>query len=99
MAHSPTYIVTGAAGFIGARFVEAVDQTGATIVSVDFKNEGLDAFRNREEHHKFNFGRTLDVEELEAFLERVDPKSLQAIVGADGEAFVQEVRITLVKPE
>lgn len=40
-----------------------------------------------------------DISALKEFADRVDGKSLQAIVGADGEAFVHEVRITLVKPE
>lgn len=59
-----TYIVTGAAGFIGSAFVEAARQRGATVVSVDDKG----AFDARPEHKGLDFGQRLDIGELEGFL-------------------------------
>ena len=82
-----SYIVTGAAGFIGARFVEAARKRGASVISVDMKSDpkagGANAFATRPEHRGIDFGTRLDVEELEAFLAREGAalaKSLTAIV-------------------
>jgi ADP-L-glycero-D-manno-heptose 6-epimerase len=61
-----TYIVTGAAGFIGARFVEAARKRGARVVSVDMKS----AFDTRPEHRGLDFGTMLDIDELEPYLAR-----------------------------
>jgi len=49
--------VTGAAGFIGARFVESCNARGVPVVSVD--REG--AFAARAEHRGLDFGERLDV--------------------------------------
>ena len=46
-----TYLVTGAAGFIGARFVEDCNSRGIPLISVD----GFDTFQ-REEHAGLDFG-------------------------------------------
>ena len=46
---SGTFIVTGAAGFIGARVVEALNRAGSKIVSVDFRA----AFTSRPEHRAY----------------------------------------------
>ncbi len=68
------YIVTGAAGFIGARFVEAARKRGADVISVDMKSDpkaaGANAFETRPEHRGLDFGTVLDVEELAPFLKR-----------------------------
>jgi ADP-L-glycero-D-manno-heptose 6-epimerase len=61
---SDTLLVTGAAGFIGARFVESCNARGVRVVSVDHK----DAFTSRPEHARLDFGKTLDVEELAPWL-------------------------------
>jgi ADP-L-glycero-D-manno-heptose 6-epimerase len=74
-----SYIVTGAGGFIGARFVEAARRGDASVISVDQKAGGTAAF-GRDEHRGLDFGRTLEVDELEGFLEREPPKDLTAIV-------------------
>ena len=66
------YIVTGAAGFIGARFVEAARKRGADVISVDMKSGvnggGVDAFTTRPEHRGIDFGTALDIDALEPFL-------------------------------
>ncbi|HEX7617025.1 MAG TPA: NAD-dependent epimerase/dehydratase family protein, partial [Thermoanaerobaculia bacterium] len=64
MSASETLLVTGAAGFIGARFVESCNARGVPIVSVDRK----DAFTSRPEHARRDFGDVLDIEELETWL-------------------------------
>jgi len=61
---SETLLVTGAAGFIGARFVESCNARGVSVVSVDHR----DAFASRPEHARLDFGTTLDVEELAPWL-------------------------------
>ena len=45
-------IITGAAGFIGARMVERCNLRGVSVTSVD----DLEAFRMRPEHEGINFG-------------------------------------------
>ena len=64
MSASETLLVTGAAGFIGARFVESCNARGVRVVSVDRR----DAFASRPEHARLDFGTTLDVEELAPWL-------------------------------
>ena len=61
---SETLLVTGAAGFIGARFVESCNDRGVPVVSVDRR----DAFTSRPEHRRLDFGKTLDIEELPGWL-------------------------------
>jgi ADP-L-glycero-D-manno-heptose 6-epimerase len=61
---SETLLVTGAAGFIGARFVESCNARGVPVVSVDRK----DAFTSRQEHARLDFGDVLAIEELEGWL-------------------------------
>lgn len=63
--HSLPILVTGAAGFIGARFVESCNQRGIPVVSVD----RISAFDTRPEHRGLDFGTRLDVEDLRARLE------------------------------
>ena len=63
------YIVTGAAGFIGARCVEAARKAGADLVSVDRKTDSEDTFASRPEHRGLDFGKTLDIDHLAAHLE------------------------------
>jgi ADP-L-glycero-D-manno-heptose 6-epimerase len=61
---SETLLVTGAAGFIGARFVESCNGRGVPVVSVDRR----DAFSSRPEHRRVDFGKSLDIEELPGWL-------------------------------
>jgi ADP-L-glycero-D-manno-heptose 6-epimerase len=53
-------LVTGAAGFIGARFVESCNRRGIPVISVD----RLSAFETRHEHRGIDFGTRLDIEAL-----------------------------------
>jgi ADP-L-glycero-D-manno-heptose 6-epimerase len=74
------YVVTGAAGFIGARFVESARARGADVISVDAKTAAMNAFTSRPEHRGLDFGTTLDIDELEPWLEREKPKDLTAVI-------------------
>ena len=59
-----TLLVTGAAGFIGARFVDSCNARGVPVVSVDRR----EAFASRPEHARLDFGKILDIEELPGWL-------------------------------
>jgi ADP-L-glycero-D-manno-heptose 6-epimerase len=65
-------LVTGAAGFIGARFVESCNRRGIPVVSVDRAS----AFGTRPEHRGLDFGTRLDIEELPGRLADVRPSSI-----------------------
>jgi ADP-L-glycero-D-manno-heptose 6-epimerase len=64
VSDSETLLVTGAAGFIGARFVEVCNARGVPVVCVDRKN----AFESRPEHARLDFGTRLDIDDLEGWL-------------------------------
>jgi ADP-L-glycero-D-manno-heptose 6-epimerase len=65
-----TLLVTGAAGFIGARFVESCNARGIPVVSVDRR----EAFTSRPEHRRHDFGKILDIEELPQWLSEGRPQ-------------------------
>jgi len=71
-----TYLVTGAAGFIGARFVEAAGRAGIRVVSVD-ESATFDA---RPEHAGLDFGTRVDRDDLEAWLAQQPARSISAVV-------------------
>ncbi len=62
-------LVTGAAGFIGARFVESCNQRSQPVISVDRP----DFFVQRREHADLDFGEIVDLEELPAQIEAGRP--------------------------
>lgn len=66
---TPYWLVTGAAGFIGARMVERCNQRGIPVISVD----DLGAFDSREEHQGLDFGIRLGVKDLWSWLEKNPP--------------------------
>ena len=68
-------LVTGAAGFIGARFVESCARRGVPVISVDRPV----SFTERVEHRGIEFGTVVDRDALEPWLER-DGGRLSAIV-------------------
>jgi ADP-L-glycero-D-manno-heptose 6-epimerase len=63
-------IVTGAAGFIGARLVQALGRDGRPVVSVD----SLSAFTSRPEHQDIAFGEQLPIEAIGPRLAAIDPR-------------------------
>ena len=69
------YLVTGAAGFIGARFVESCNQRGIDLISVDI----LKFFDERSEHRGLEFGQRVDLEHLFDWLKKESPR-LDAII-------------------
>lgn len=93
--HKPTtYLVTGAAGFIGARFVESCNLKGIDLISVDHK----EYFTSREEHHTLKFGKTIEIDELLALLEKNDPelKNLKGIIHFGAITDTRETNQTLL---
>jgi ADP-L-glycero-D-manno-heptose 6-epimerase len=80
--------VTGAAGFIGARFVESCAARGVACVAVDHPNH----FRTRPEHAGIAFGQIVDREQLFAWLGSERP-SLSGVVhlGACTDTTQQDV--------
>ena len=58
-------VVTGAAGFVGARCAEALKARGLDIASVDH----LPAFDTRPEHAGLDFGHRVDVDDVTRWLE------------------------------
>src|SRR4051812_48722399 len=78
---STTYLITGAAGFIGSRFIESCNQRGIAVISVD----RTPLFQERLENSELDFGTLLDLEQL---LPRIaassfplaDPSSIDAII-------------------
>ena len=59
-APRPTLLVTGAAGFIGSRFVASCNKLKIPVVSVDKESH----FHDRPEHHGIDFGRIIDRDAL-----------------------------------
>ncbi len=74
-AGSPTLLVTGAAGFIGARFVESCGRRGIPVVAVD----RAASFADRREHRGIDFGTVIDLEALDGWL-AATPPTLAGIV-------------------
>lgn len=68
-------LVTGAAGFVGARFVERCNQRGIPVISVD----STPYFTERTEHRGIDFGTIVDREALPERLAKAPPP-LRAIV-------------------
>ncbi|OFZ22033.1 MAG: ADP-glyceromanno-heptose 6-epimerase [Bdellovibrionales bacterium GWB1_55_8] len=58
------YLVTGAAGFIGSRFVQSCRKRGIDVISVD----QLSHFKSRPEHAGIDYGTLVDREELQDWL-------------------------------
>lgn len=67
-SHKP-YLVTGAAGFIGARFVESCNRRAIPVISVDH----AEYFTARAEHRGVDFGTVVDRERLSTWLAENDP--------------------------
>lgn len=73
---SETLLVTGAAGFIGARFVENCRAQGSSeIISVDATSH----FAERPEHAKIDYGKIVDMDALFGWLQNKRPP-LSAVV-------------------
>jgi len=71
-------LVTGAAGFIGARFVEAARERGLEVISVDSKEH----FGSRPEHIGVDFGTIVDRDELVSRLQAMPEPAAIVHLGA-----------------
>jgi len=85
-------LVTGAAGFVGARVVEAANRRGRPVVSVDH----LPFFDSRPEHRGLDFGRRVDRDELLAWLAAERPP-LAGIVHLGACADTTETDLDLLR--
>jgi len=72
---SAPVLVTGAAGFIGTRLVEALRRDGVSVISVDRRSH----FEDRPEHAGVDYGPIVDRDELFAWLAAEKP-ALRGIV-------------------
>ena len=81
-------LVTGAAGFIGARFVESCNERGTPIVSVDLGAH----FETRSELSGLDFGTVVDRERLFAWLGEARPE-IAAIVHLGACSSTTETRV------
>lgn len=70
-----TYLVTGAAGFIGSRFVESCANQNISLISVDHE----EYFKSRPLNHTVSFGQVIDLDNLFPWLESNRPK-IDAII-------------------
>lgn len=86
-----TYLVTGAAGFIGARFVEDCNFRGIPVISVD----NHEAF-SREEHKGLDFGTMIHRPNLRNWLSTERPE-LEAIIHLGACSDTTETRENLLK--
>ena len=62
-------LVTGAAGFVGARFVESCQKQGIPVISVDQR----DYFADRPEHQNIDFGTIIDRDDVLSWLHEKNP--------------------------
>lgn len=69
------YLITGAAGFIGARFVDSCHKKHIPVISVDTRS----FFSDRPEHREIDFGERIDRDELLHWLETKKPQ-LEAVI-------------------
>ncbi len=85
------YLVTGAAGFIGARFVASCNKRAIDVVSVDVK----EYFASRHQHRGISFGTIVDRDELFDWLAQTD-QTLDAIVHLGACSDTQETNESLM---
>lgn len=69
------YLVTGAAGLIGSRFVQSCNERGIPVISVDVES----LFKSRLEHQGIHFGKIVDRDQIWKWLNEHSPQ-LGAIV-------------------
>src|SRR4051812_23989352 len=91
MTTSPLYLITGAAGFIGARFIESCNQKKISVISVD----QADLFQNRPEHLGIHYGQIIDREELFSWLQKESPK-LNGIIHLGAISDTRETNLSLL---
>lgn len=93
--HNGPILVTGAAGFIGARVVESCNREGTPVVSVDAKAH----FSERPEHVGLDFGAIVDREDLFDWLPKAPKPRAVVHMGACSrttelnEAYLRRVNV------
>lgn len=94
MAVQPALLVTGAAGFIGSRFVESCKSKAIPVVSVDKTSH----FNARPEHRGLDYGTLVDRDALWAWLTKNKPY-LKAIVHLGARTDTTETDEALLKKQ
>jgi len=84
--------VTGAAGFIGARFVESCNDRGAPVIAVDLSSH----FDTRPELSGLEFGTVVDRTELFAWLQAAPPE-IAAVVHLGACSSTTETRVDYLR--
>jgi ADP-L-glycero-D-manno-heptose 6-epimerase len=82
-----TYLVTGAAGFIGARFLESLQVKGIHAISVDSRAY----FQDRTEHQGIESGKIIDRDELFSQLAGLPPLTAVVHLGACANTMEMDV--------
>lgn len=89
-----SYLVTGAAGFIGARVVEMLIEAGHTVLGVDNLNEAYDRrlkdwrLTRLKAHSRFEFYRA-DIREIQELKEAVSGRELDGVINLAARAGVR----------
>src|SRR4051812_41559694 len=87
-----TYLVTGAAGFIGARFVESCQARKISVISVDQEKY----FHTRPENQNVAFGQIIDLEKLLVSLHKSRP-NIDAIIHLGAVTDTRETDLELLR--
>jgi len=88
-----TYLVTGAAGFIGARFAESCNARGLSVIAVDEKA----LFAKRPEHQGIRFDQVVDRDELFDWLTRSSSLKIDAVVHMGACANTMETDVEFLR--
>ena len=81
-AREPWLLVTGAAGFIGSRFVASCNARGVGVISVDDPRH----FADRPEHRGIELGELVDYERLHEWLAASKRRSRESCTSARARA-------------
>lgn len=87
-----SYLVTGAAGFIGSRFVESCQPKTIPVISCDEQR----LFTSRPQNQGLSFGKTVDRDQLLSWLRQELP-SLKAIIHLGAITDTREMDLSLLK--
>ena len=87
------WLITGAAGFIGARMVERCNQRGIPVISVDH----LEAFDSRPEHAHLDFGIRLGLKDLWGWLQANPSFPISAVIHLGACSSTTELNVEFLR--
>src|SRR4051794_15127114 len=88
----PTFLVTGAAGFIGSRLVKSCSERQISLLSVDHEEH----FKTRHLKQTLNYGQKIDLESLISWLNQNSPQ-LDAIAHLGAITDTRETDLSLLR--